>query len=85
MADKGANQRIQQGYGSNTRIIQKNTVTPPLKVVTVLHYYKQGSEFENIPSYNREGNNSPSFIIISFYSEKINFFYFLGIKQNQNL
>mgnify|MGYP000194985703 FL=1 len=52
MADKGANQRIQQGYGSNTRIIQKNTVTPPLKVVTVLHYYKQGSEFENIPSYN---------------------------------
>ena len=52
MADKGANQRIQQGYGSNTRIIQKNTVTTFNGDVTVLHYYKQGSEFENIPSYN---------------------------------
>ena len=48
----GANQRIQQGYGSNTRIIQKNTVTTFNGGVTVLHYYKQGSGFENIPSYN---------------------------------
>ena len=55
MADNGANQRIQQGYGSNTRIIQKNTVTTFNGGVTVLHYYSitnKGREFENIPSYN---------------------------------
>lgn len=55
MADNGANQRIQQCYGSNTRIIQKNTVMTFNGGVAVLQYYSitnKGHEFENIPSYN---------------------------------
>ena len=52
MADNEANQRIQQCYGSNTRIIQKNTVTTFNGGVAVLQYYKQGSEFENIQTFN---------------------------------
>ena len=71
MADNGANQRIQQCYGSNTRIIQKNTVIPLTEVLRYYSITNKGRSLRTYPLIIERVIIVPLFIIISFYS----FFY----------